>query len=364
MNQSANEHRCYVIAEAGVNHNGSLDRALQMVDVAADCGADAVKFQTFRAADMVTKSAPKAAYQRATTEASESQYAMLERLELNREAHVKLVERCHERGIDFLSTPFDESSVRLLLEDVGLERVKLSSGDLSNGPLLLQIARTGTPVIVSTGMANLGEIEAALAVLAFGYLATQEAPSHSAFARAYAAAEGQAFLKRNAVLLHCTSAYPAPYEHVNLRALDTLRAAFGLRVGLSDHTLGTAIAVAAVGRDACMIEKHFTLDRALEGPDHKASLEPAELRAMIADIRIVESALGTPTKRATEVELEVRGVAHKSLTAKAEIKQGELFTPENLGVKRPGTGISPMLYWSYLGRRALRDYQVDEMLDR
>jgi N-acetylneuraminate synthase len=363
MSQPMKDSRCYVIAEAGVNHNGSLERALQLVDVAADCGADAVKFQTFRAADMVSKSAPKAEYQRASTASPESQLAMLERLELDRAAHLKLAERCRERAIDFLSTPFDESSVRLLLEDVGLERLKLSSGDLCNGPLLLQIARTGTPLIVSTGMANLGEIESALGVLAFGYVQSQESPSLAAFASAYASNAGQDCLRRNVVLLHCTSAYPAPYEHVNLRALDTLRSAFALRVGLSDHTLGIAVPIAAVGRDACMIEKHFTLDRKLPGPDHNASLEPAELRAMIDGIRVVQSALGTPLKHATAVELEVRAVAHKRLTAKTKIKRGELFTPENLGVKRPGTGISPMLYWSYLGRRAQRDYEPDEALD-
>ncbi len=352
----------YVIAEAGVNHNGSLDMAKELVDVAASAGADAVKFQTFRAEKLVTKSASKAEYQTRTTQRDESQFEMLKRLELSDSAHFELIQHCLSRGIQFLSTPFDEESVDLLALHFDLPRLKLSSGDLTNAPLLLKCATTGKPLILSTGMSSLAEVETALGVLAFGYLDLDLAPGQAAFRTAFASPEGQRVLQRNVTLLHCTTEYPAPISEVNLRVMDTLRAAFGLPVGYSDHTEGITIPVAATARGASIIEKHFTLDRSLPGPDHKASLEPDELRQMLQAIRQVEAALGHGLKVPTPAEARNAEVARKSLVAAHEIRQGEIFTPENLVVKRPGTGVSPMAYWEMLGRIANRDYAPDSVV--
>jgi len=276
--------RVTVIAEAGVNHDGSLDKARALVDVAASAGADIVKFQTFRADRIATRKVAKAEYQKRATASEESQHAMLQRLELDDAAHAALIAHCRARGIEFLSTPFDLPSLALLVGTHGLRRLKISSGDLTNGPLLLQAARSGGAIILSTGMAVLGEIEAALGVLAFGMAASGDAtPNDAAFAEAYSSTEGQDALRERVTLLHCTSLYPAPAPAVNLRAMDTLRSAFGLPVGYSDHTIGITVALAAVARGAVVIEKHFTLDRSLPGPDHQASLEPDELAAGAAD---------------------------------------------------------------------------------
>jgi N-acetylneuraminate synthase len=358
----ASEPRVYVIAEAGVNHNGSLELALQLVDAAAKAGADAVKFQTFRASQLVSRVAEKAAYQRKTSDAQESQLAMLQRLELNDEAHFTLLQRCKERGIDFLSTPFETDSLRFLIDRIGLERLKLSSGDLTNAPLLLAAARAGRQLIVSTGMATLGEVETALGVLAFGYTAPAESqPTLAEFARAFASSDARQALEANVVLLHCTSEYPAAPNEINLRNMDTLRTAFGLPVGFSDHSEGIAIPVAAVARGAVLIEKHFTLDRTMPGPDHLASLEPAALAQMVKAIREVEQALGRPVKYPTPVELDNMRVSRKSLVALKEIRHGEILTAENLGVKRPGYGLAPIHLWEWLGRQAPRGFQVDEV---
>jgi len=350
-----------VIAEAGVNHNGSLDRALELIDVAADCGADVVKFQTFNADRLASRKAAKAEYQLATTGAAESQHAMLKKLELTGADHRKLADYCRTRRIEFMSSPFDEESVDLLVKEIGVGRLKLGSGEITNAPLLVKAGRSGKPVIVSTGMSSLADVERALGALAFGMIGTSD-PSTGAFADAFASAEGRAALRENVTLLHCTTEYPAPFHDVNLRAMDTMREAFGLRVGFSDHTPGVAMPIAAAARGAEVIEKHFTVDKSLPGPDHRASLEPAELRDMVAGIRAVEVALGDGVKVASEAEKKNIAIARKSLTTLAPIRSGEKFTVENLGVKRPGSGTSPFQLWEWLGRHAERDYDADETL--
>jgi N-acetylneuraminate synthase len=356
--------RVLIIAEAGVNHDGSLPRARALVDAAAAAGADIVKFQTFRADRIATRKVAKATYQERTTGSAESQHAMLRRLELDEDAHHHLLEHCRRRGIEFLSTPFDLGSVDFLTERLGLRRLKISSGDLTNGPLLLHAARRAEALILSTGMSTLGEIEAALSVIAFAMTTPATAvPDAAALATAYAGAAGRAALRERVTLLHCTSQYPTPPDAVNLRAMDTLAAAFGLDVGYSDHTEGLAIPVAAVARGAVAIEKHFTLDRTLPGPDHAASLEPGELAQMVKEIRDVEAALGSALKAPAPCELSTRAVARKCLVAAREIRRGERFSPDNLDTKRAEHGVPAMRYWEALQRTAGRDYLADEPIE-
>lgn len=351
-----------IIAEAGVNHNGSVDMALQLVDVAAAAGADVVKFQTFKSTSVISGSAPKADYQITNTGQTESQLEMVRKLELSPAAHRQIFARCSERGIRFLSTPFDEDSAHFLVGELGMPIVKVPSGEITNAPLLLAIARLGKPLIVSTGMSTLGEVEIALGIIAFGFLARTEAPCEAAFRDAFASDDGRALLAQRVSLLHCTTEYPAPFEHVNLRAMDTLRAAFGLPTGFSDHTPGIAAPLAAVARGASIIEKHFTLDRNLPGPDHVASVDPAELTAMVVGIRQVEAALGSAHKGPSAVEWGNRDIARRSLVAARDVSAGERWTTENLTSKRPGGGMSPLRYWEMLGKQAARDYRADEML--
>ena len=353
----------FVIAEAGVNHDGQLDLALRLVDAAAETGADAVKFQTFSARRMVCRDAPQAAYQRRAGNGGEGQYEMLQRLELDLAAHQALVAHCAERRITFLSTPFDDASLDLLVAEIGVARLKLGSGELTHGPLLLRAAATGKPIILSTGMSTLGEVEQALSVLALGYTRPEAAPGRRAFGAALAAEPGRRALREKVVLLHCTSQYPAPVEDINLRAMDTLAAAFGLPVGLSDHSAGIVVAIAAVARGAVMIEKHLTLERGLPGPDHAASLEPPEFQAMVDGIRAVEAALGRPAKQPAPGELATRDVARKSLVAARPIAAGTRLSADDIAVKRPGTGLSPMAYWDLAGTVARRDYAAEEPLE-
>ena len=358
-----NPGRVYIIAEAGVNHNGSLELAKQLIDAAAVAGADAVKFQTFKSDRIVSRVAPKAEYQAQATDRLESQLEMLQKLELSLCDHHVLIDYCQQKGIQFLSTPFDLDSVDFLARELNLPRLKISSGDLTNFPLLLRASQTGKPMILSTGMSTLGEVEGALGVLAFGYIRSSEPPSVAAFQAAYRSEAGQAALQKQAILLHCTTDYPAPFATVNLKAMDTLRSAFGLPVGYSDHTPGIAVTIAAAARGATAIEKHFTLDRTLPGPDHQASLEPQELTTAIESIRQVELALGTSTKMPTLTELKNQVVVRKSLVAARSLDKGEVFTEQNLAIKRPGNGIPPMEYWNLLGRRATRSYQEDESIE-
>jgi len=352
----------FIIAEAGVNHNGSLEMAMKLIDVAADAGADAVKFQTFKADKVISMLAPKAEYQKTTTDAAESQLDMVKKLELDIHAHRALIAHCRSRDVQFLSTPFDFDSIDLLTKTLDLPRIKIPSGEISNGPFLMKIAQTGKPVILSTGMSTLGEIETALGVLAFGYSGKQEKPSIDGFQGALCSGAGRKALQDKVILLHCTTEYPAPFDEVNLRAMETMRAAFGLPVGLSDHTQGIAVTIAAAVLGAVVIEKHFTLDRDLPGPDHKASLEPDQLKEMVRAIRQVEAAMGTGQKVPTSSELKNRDIARKSLVAARLIHQGEAFTEENLTIKRPGNGMSPMLYWSLLSRKTQKFYDEDELI--
>lgn len=352
----------FIIAEAGVNHNGSLDRALALVDVAAQCGADAVKFQTFKADRLATPRAAKARYQAVNTRVEGSQLEMLRTLELSATDHRALAQRCVERGISFMSTAFDAQSLALLAT-FDMPAIKIPSGDITCAPLLLQAARLGRPLIVSTGMSTLGEIEQALGVIAFGFIRDREPAGEADFVAAYASDAGREALARQVTLLHCVTQYPAPPESVNLRAMATMAAAFGLPVGYSDHTLGIEVAIAAVACGASVIEKHFTLDRTLPGPDHVASLEPAELAQLVASVRNVSRALGAAVKTPVAAEMENRLIARRSIVASRAIRSGEVFTADMFATKRPAHGISPMRIWDMVGGTATRDYDVDESIE-
>lgn len=354
--------RVYVIAEAGVNHNGDLARAVALIDAAADAQADAVKFQTFRADALVTSAAPKAAYQVRQTGAEESQHTMLRKLELSAEAHHRLADHCRARGIAFLSTPFDEASLAFLADDMGLKQIKIGSGDMTNAPLLLEAARRGLSVILSTGMATAEEVAGALGALAYGYAGLpREKANRAAFAAALK--EHDQTLAGKVTLLHCTTDYPTAPGDVNLRAMQTLRDRFGLPVGYSDHTEGLAISLAAAAMGARVIEKHFTMDRNLPGPDHKASLEPDELKQLVASLRAIDSAMGDGDKQPRAAELANREVARKSVVAARAIAKGAAIAGEDLCVKRPGNGIPPDRIWDVIGKRADRDYKSEELID-
>ena len=328
-----------IIAEAGVNHNGDLEMARRLVEVAAQSGADFVKFQTFKADRLVTRQAAKADYQRKLTAKDESQYDMIHRLELTPYMHVELIEHCRRQGIRFLSTGFDIESLDLLA-GLGIPILKIPSGEITNLPYLQHIGRMGKPVILSTGMANMAEIGAALDVL-----------------------EQAGTLRQQITVLHCNTEYPTPMRDVNLRAMQSIRDAYGVQVGYSDHTAGIEVSIAAVALGATVIEKHFTLDRNLPGPDHQASLESDELKIMVAAIRNIELALGDGVKRPSPSEAKNIPIARKSLVAACPIRAGEPFTLDNLAVKRPGTGVSPMRLNEILGLVAGRDFQAEELIE-
>ena len=326
----------YIIAEAGVNHNGDINLAYQLVDAAKAAGVDCIKFQTFKSENLVSHTAQKAEYQKAATGDS-SQQDMLKQLELSFGEFVSLKEYCDRKGICFLSTPFDFESIEFL-NFIEMPFWKIPSGEVTNYPYLVALAKTGKPVVMSTGMCEMQEIEDAIAV-------QRE--------------NGTSEIK----LLHCNTEYPTPYEDVNLRAMKTLRDAFGVEVGYSDHTKGIEVPIAAVAMGAAVIEKHFTLDRNMEGPDHKASLEPQELKQMVDSIRHIEAALGSGDKRPSPSEKKNMAVARKSIVAAARIKAGDMLTEENITVKRPGNGICPMRWKEVLGTRAVRDFEEDELIE-
>ncbi|MBT7950860.1 MAG: N-acetylneuraminate synthase [Gammaproteobacteria bacterium] len=328
-----------IIAEAGVNHNGNLDQAFRLIDVAAEAGADMVKFQTFNADLLVTASASKAEYQTRSTAIDESQHAMLRRLELTFDMHKKLISHCNSRQICFFSTGFDSQSIDMLI-GLGLDKIKVPSGEITNLPYLRHVGEYGKPVILSTGMANMNEIESALNVL-----------------------ELAGTPREKITVLHCNTEYPTPMVDVNLKAMLGIRDTFGVKVGYSDHTTGIEVAVAAVSLGACVIEKHFTLDRKSPGPDQKASLEPVELTQMVTAIRNIEKALGDGYKRTSLSEEKNKAIVRKSIVAAYKIKAGQLFSDSNLAVKRPGTGISPMRWDEVLGCKAQRDFEVDELIE-
>jgi len=327
-----------IIAEAGVNHNGDIELAKRLIDVAADAGADLVKFQTFSAERLATQSAPKADYQNQTTDQAESQFAMLNQLELSSEMHRVLITHCQQRNIGFFSTGFDIQSLDYLAS-LGADRFKIPSGEITNLPYLRHVGGFGKPVILSTGMANLGEIETALDVL-----------------------ETAGTPRTQITVLHCNTEYPTPMKDVNLRAMCSIRDAFGVAVGYSDHTAGTEVPIAAVALGATVIEKHLTLDRNLPGPDHKASLEPNEFAAMVRSIRNIEQAAGDGIKRPSPSETKNKAIARKSLVAAKPIRAGDQFTAENVIAKRPGTGISPMRWDEVIGQVAARDFVADELI--
>lgn len=328
-----------IIAEAGVNHNGDLALAKQLIDVAADAGADLVKFQTFIANRLATRQAKKSDYQSAITDNTETQHQMLSRLELSESMHHELIAYCAMRNIRFFSTGFDIESVNFLMS-LGINHFKIPSGEITNLPYLRHIGKFSKPVIMSTGMSIMGDVEAAINVLE------------------------QAGTARSLItVLHCTSEYPAPMAEVNLRAMQSMQAAFGVSVGYSDHTAGIEVAIAAAALGATVIEKHFTLDRNLPGPDHKASLDPNELKAMVSAIRNIEIALGDGAKRLTPSESRNKPVARKSLVASKAIHVGEILSAENIITKRPGTGISPMRWDEVIGRKAVRDFAADELIE-
>ena len=326
----------FIIAEAGVNHNGSIELAKKLIDVAADAGADAVKFQSFKAEKLVTKEARKAEYQIETT-GEESQFQMIKKLELDYEKHEELMNYAEEKGIMFLSSPFDLESIELL-KKLDIEIFKVPSGEITNLPYLKAMAETGKKIVLSTGMSNLSDVESALRVL-----------------RESGASD--------ITVLHCNTEYPTPMKDVNLKAMLTLKDAFKVRVGFSDHTLGVEVLIAAVALGAEIIEKHFTLDKTMEGPDHRASLEPDELKLMVQSIRNIEKALGDGVKKLTESEMKNIDIARKSIVAGRDIAKGETFTENNLSVKRPGSGISPMKWNDVLGKESKRDYKEDELIE-
>jgi N,N'-diacetyllegionaminate synthase len=332
-------NRIFIIAEAGVNHNGDINLAKKLIDVAVDAGSDAVKFQTFRTEHLVSENAMKADYQQETTDSNETQFEMIKKLELNSETHIELMAYCKDKGIQFLSTPFDHDSIKLL-NNLGLETFKIPSGELTNLPYLREIGGLNKEIILSTGMSDLGEIEDALNVLVdFGTI------------------------RDKITILHANTEYPTPMEDVNLKAMKTIGKAFKIKYGYSDHTLGIEVPIAAVAMGASVIEKHFTLDRNMEGPDHKASLEPNELKEMVKAIRNIEAALGNGIKRASKSEKKNKEIARKSIFAIKDIKTGELFTENNLGIKRPGNGISPMRWDELMGTQAKRDFTIDDLIE-
>jgi N,N'-diacetyllegionaminate synthase len=328
----------FIIAEAGVNHNGSIDIAKRLIDVAVDAGADAVKFQTFKAERLVCKSAAKADYQKMTTSANESQFDMIKRLELDEDAHRELIDHCKNKGIVFLSTPFDLESIDML-HGFGLEIFKIPSGEITNLPYLRKLGRLKKKIILSTGMADLGEIGDALDALTISGTP-----------------------KEDITVLHCNTEYPTPFEDANLRAMLTIRDAFQVKVGYSDHTLGIEASIAAVALGATIIEKHFTIDKNMEGPDHKASLEPTELKAIVYAVRNVEKALGDGVKRPSSSELKNRPLARKSIVAVRDIKKGEVFCEENITVRRPAGGINPMEWDRIIGKAAIKDFAENDFI--
>ena len=327
-----------IIAEAGVNHNGNINTAKKLIDAAADAKVDYVKFQTFKAKNIISKKAQKAEYQKKTTNNSETQFEMLKKLELDAQAHKELIKYCQEKKIKFLSSAFDLDSIDFL-HNLGIKLWKIPSGEITNLPYLRKIGKLKSKIVLSTGMSNLSDIEQAIQVF-----------------------EKAGTMRNNITVLHCNSEYPTPFQDVNLNAMNTIKEAFKVSVGYSDHTLGIEIPIAAVAIGASVIEKHFTLDKTLKGPDHKASLEPEELKLMVKSIRNIEKALGTGIKKLSKSEEKNISIVRKSIVAAQNIKKGEIFTSKNITVKRPGKGISPMLWDTVIGNKATKNYKIDDKI--
>ena len=353
----------FIIAEAGVNHNGDVAVALEMVDVAAAAGADAVKFQTFRADALVTSTVGRAEYQLRNLSSDGSQAAMLRALELPDESYSLLAARAREAGVEFMSTAFDDASLDFLVDTVGIRRIKIPSGELTNIPFLVRCAQRRLPMVVSSGMATMDEVRLALDAIAFGLLHDTDPQCLDDLRGCSACSEGQRALVKSVVLLHCTSDYPTAPQDANVRAMLSLRSEFGVRVGYSDHTLGVEMSVAATALGASAIEKHFTLSRAMVGPDHFASLEPGELSKLVKGIRAVSEGLGSGRKEPTDAERHVAPLVRKVLVASRPITAGQVLGPDDVVAKRAGKGLDPYRYWELLGTRALRDYEKDDVLE-
>jgi N-acetylneuraminate synthase len=352
----------YIIAEAGVNHNGSKELAFRLVDAAAEAGADAVKFQTFKASKLASKTVAKATYQKSATSESESQLDMLTKLELPEAWHVDLQRHAKGRGIEFLSTAFDEMSLQFL-QSLHLPVYKVPSGELTNAPLLWRFAKTGKPLIISTGMATLAEVEEGLAIVAHALQFSEEPRRIEEVWQCWSNNQARERLKGHVTLLHCTSQYPTPWSEVNLRAMDTLATSFGLDIGYSDHTEGSLISIAAVARGATIIEKHFTLDRALPGPDHQASIEVAELKKLIADIRVLEITLGSAIKAPQASEWDTRRVARQSIVVASHLPAGKVIERSDLTTARAGGGLPPNLFWELIGTTSRKSYEPGEIFE-
>jgi N-acetylneuraminate synthase len=352
-----------VIAEAGVNHNGDEALARELIKVASTAGADVVKFQTFKAESLATSRAAKANYQKKNVEEGGSQVEMLRKLELDHDCFFRLSEFCNKNNIQFLSTAFDLSSADFLVGKLNQDILKIPSGEIINEPYLLGHARFKKKIILSTGMATLAEIESALGVIAFGLMGKEDIePGRDSFLSAYISSKGQELLKKYVHLLHCTTEYPTPYQDVNLKCIRTLSSSFGLPTGFSDHTDGISAPIAAVALGASIVEKHFTLDKKLPGPDHSASLEPKDLESMVSGIRDIEMALGNGIKMPTSTELINRVPVRQSIVAIEVIEAGEYFTEKNIGTRRPGSGMRPALYWDVIGKKARSDFnKFDEI---
>lgn len=353
----------YIIAEAGVNHNGQRELAFGLIDAAADAGADAVKFQTFDAQKLASNTAPKAAYQKECGDPGESQLDMLQKLELPKSWYPELQAYANKRGIEFISTAFDFDSL-VFLKELDIPFFKIPSGEITNGPLLWQFARTGKPLILSTGMATLSEVEQALAIIAHGLNASEEPNNMEEVWRCWSDRSFRQMLCGHVSLLHCTSRYPTPFDEVNLRCMDTMLSSFGLDVGYSDHTDGLLIAVAAVARGAKIIEKHFTLDKTLPGPDHKASLDPNELKQMVRDIRNLELALGDGNKCPQPNEWDTRQAARQQIVATSKIVAGTTLCRDDLTTTRAGAGLLPTELWGLVGHVVKKSYSIGEIIER
>ncbi|MDV7339790.1 N-acetylneuraminate synthase [Terasakiella sp. A23] len=359
---TSSPHTVSVIAEVGVNHNGKIDTALRLVEAAKEAGADIVKFQIFSADGIVLKNVRQADYQVQNIGQKSDQYSMLKSLELSKDDYFKIIDYCQQLEINFLFTPFDEESLDTVLNDFNQRIIKIGSGDLTNAPMLLKIAQHARKVILSSGMASMAEIKMALSILGFGYLQNSISPGTAAFETAFTQKETQKLLQENVTLLHCTTQYPSPLDSINLRAMKTLKNQFNLKIGFSDHSEGILAAIAAVSLGATVVEKHLTLDRTMEGPDHIASTEPHQFKDMIRSIRDVETALGSDVKAPTQEELKNAQIARKNLVAKKTIKKGDLFTRDNLCVKRSGTGINALTFFDQIGKTADQDYAIDDVI--
>ena len=365
MTYSSKNKNIYFIAEAGVNHNGKLSLALKLVDAAVEAGANAVKFQTFKSENLASKSAAKAKYQSKTTNKNETQLEMLKSLELKNKEYFQIKKYCRLKKIDFLTTAFDEDSLLFITKKLKVNILKIPSGEITNGPLLLAHGLTGLDIILSTGMASIKEIREALGIIVFGYINKKVKniiPSKKLFTAALRSSQGQKLLKNKITILHCTTEYPAPLDDINLNAIQDIANNFDTNIGYSDHSAGELVPLVAASMNVKIIEKHFTLNKKMNGPDHKASLNPSELKNLISKIREIEKIKGIKIKKAYRSEKKNINIARKSLIAKKDINSGEIFTKNNITSKRPGKGISPMKYWDYIGKKSKKNYKEDEII--